>query len=295
MLEKMASGLHTQTLSHQSIAIGVNVVSEESQEITGQPQNEPQQIAYQLLETPRHCAGVLGYQWIRDGFRYFAKAPLIWIVMTIIFLAIMVLIGVVPVVSLLSPVLGPIFMGGLMLGCRAIDTGQPLRVAHLFAGFNRNTGSLAAVGGLYLLGYLAIIVVAMLIMLLSGGGDMFAAMSVETTNDIPTDVSGSMLMVSGGVMLLVVMLLYIPLIMLIWFAPALVVFHNVRPIAAMRLSFKACLRNWVPYLLYGLIALLLMIIAIVPIGLGLLIVMPALIASIYLSYRDIFESVEPPA
>ncbi|MGV6815894.1 MAG: BPSS1780 family membrane protein [Thiotrichales bacterium] len=244
---------------------------------------------YQLQDSPRSCSASHGYQWIRDGFSFFGKAPLIWILVTIIFLAIMLLIGMVPMVSLLSPVLGPIFMGGFMLGCRAIDEGRPLQVTHLFSGFDKNTGSLAAVGGLYLAGLFLIMLLAVILIFLGGGGEMIAAMSSESVNGMAVNVSESMLLATSGTALIVSMLLYIPLIMLIWYAPALIVFHNVPAIKAMRMSFKGALINWVPFLLYGLIGMILVLIGIIPFGLGLLVVMPALIASVYHSYKDIFE------
>ena len=41
--------------------------------------------------------------------------------------------------------------------------------------------------------------------------------------------------------------------MLNWFAPALVALRGVSAIDAMKLSFVSCLRNWLPFLLYGLV------------------------------------------
>ena len=41
--------------------------------------------------------------------------------------------------------------------------------------------------------------------------------------------------------------------MLNWFAPALVALRGATAVEAMKLSFFACLRNWVPFLVYGLI------------------------------------------
>ena len=54
-------------------------------------------------------------------------------------------------------------------------------------------------------------------------------------------------------MVLVVMALSIPLAMAIWFAPALVVFHDLQPLDAMKQSFAGCLKNIVPFLVYGII------------------------------------------
>jgi uncharacterized membrane protein len=88
--------------------------------------------------------------------------------------------------------------------------------------------------------------------------------------------------------LLVGMLLAMPLYMAIWFAPALVVFHDMAPVAAMRSSFRGCLHNLVPFLLYGVILFVLAIVASIPVGLGWLVLAPVIWGSLYASYRDVF-------
>jgi hypothetical protein len=40
-----------------------------------------------------------------------------------------------------------------------------------------------------------------------------------------------------------------------WFAPALIVLREARPLEAMLLSLRASLRNWVPFLVYGVIGI----------------------------------------
>jgi uncharacterized membrane protein len=57
----------------------------------------------------------------------------------------------------------------------------------------------------------------------------------------------------------------------------------------MKLSFVACLTNMLPFLLYGLIFMVLLIIAIIPFGLGLVLVVPLMMTSLYTSYVDIFS------
>jgi len=96
----------------------------------------------------------------------------------------------------------------------------------------------------------------------------------------------------GGALiaLLVAMALLIPLLMAYWFAPALVVLRNMTAMDAMKLSFLGSLRNMWPFLIYGVIAFILMMIAMIPFGLGMLILVPVLNASIYLGYKDIFPA-----
>jgi uncharacterized membrane protein len=75
-----------------------------------------------------------------------------------------------------------------------------------------------------------------------------------------------------------------------WFAPLLVIFKGTPPLEAMRLSFFACLKNIIAFQIYAVILVVLTIIATVPYGLGLFVLVPTLFASIYTSYKDIFES-----
>jgi uncharacterized membrane protein len=96
--------------------------------------------------------------------------------------------------------------------------------------------------------------------------------------------------------LLLGLALAVPLVAAIWFAPALVVFHNLSALDAMRASLRGCLRNIVPFLLYGVLALVLAIVATVPALLGWLVLLPLIVTSLYVGYRDIFTDmpVQPP-
>ena len=71
-------------------------------------------------------------------------------------------------------------------------------------------------------------------------------------------------------------------------APALVVFQGEGVIDSMKASFAGCLKNIVPFLVYGVVFFLLALVAMIPIGLGWLVLGPMLSASVYTSYRDIY-------
>jgi uncharacterized membrane protein len=104
-------------------------------------------------------------------------------------------------------------------------------------------------------------------------------------NEVMVGAMGGML-----VALLVALALLVPLLMAYWFAPALVVLRNMTAMDAMKLSFVGCLRNIWPFLVYGVIAFILMMIAMIPFGLGMLILVPVLNASIYVGYKDVFPA-----
>ena len=88
--------------------------------------------------------------------------------------------------------------------------------------------------------------------------------------------------------LLMTLLLFATLLMAYWFAPALIVFRGDSPMAAMKASFKASWRNIPPFLVYGLVGMVLAIVASIPFGLGWFIVAPMTAASVYASYCDVF-------
>src|SRR5262249_16974671 len=100
------------------------------------------------------------------------------------------------------------------------------------------------------------------------------------------DVAGFEMQVLLGA--LVYLMLVIPVTMAAWFAPALVLLHDVAPLEAMKQSFNACLKNVVPFLVYSIVGTLVFIAACLPLGLGLLVAIPAFAASFYPQYASIF-------
>ena len=196
---------------------------------------------------------------------------------------IFIVLGFIPflgaiVLSLLMPVLG----GGIMLGCRALDEGKDLEVQHLFAGFRAAFGTLAAIGAIYVVASIVIVLIAVVLTgaslfgLFAGGPQDAAAMA-----------SAFRSMALG---MLVMLALFVPLAMAIWFAPALVVLNGLGAVEAMKQSFAGCLKNMVPFLLYGVLLLIASIVASLPFFLGWLALGPVLVASIYAGYRDVYLS-----
>lgn len=227
------------------------------------------------------AANALG--WIVSGFNLFKANPAMWIILFVIYLAIIVPISLVPVIgSIVSTLLAPVFAAGLMWGCQAITKNEDLEINHLFAGFKRNTAQLIAVGGMYMLGLL---VIAVMVVLSLDRETIEILMKGGTVN--PNQAGAMMLPI------LVAMLFLLPLIMAYWFAPILVGLHNLTAVQAMKLSFVACIKNMLPFLLYGLIFMVMLVLAVIPFGLGLLVVIPVMMTSLYTSYMDIFNVSKP--
>lgn len=236
---------------------------------------------------PRTVDVSQGWRWIVAGFRLFARSPQIWIVFFIIYLVVELALALfVPVVGAIgSALLDPIFLAGFMAGCRALELDEDLEIAHLFAGFSANVKQLAALGGYYLSGKILIVMLAMGLTSVVYG----PMPQVDLANLDAADPALLPLLMQYMVMGALVLALLVPLLMAYWFAPALVLFDGLSATQAMKLSFAACLRNILPFTLYGVAGLVLFVLGSIPLGLGLLAVIPVLFAtSVYTAYRDIF-------
>lgn len=215
-----------------------------------------------------------GWRWIKEGFNMFKQGgPLGWILLSLVFMILAIVLSIIPFIgSLAMALLGPVFLGGIMLGAREVDNGGQIKVGNLFDGFSKNTGQLVMVGVLY---FVLLIVAVIPGGVLIGFGTAMAAETGEM----------GLLPILGG---LVMAALIIPVVMAYWFAPALVALHDKTAWDAMKLSFKGCLKNILPFLWYGIISMVLYIVGIIPLGLGLFVVVPVLMASMYTAYRGIF-------
>ena len=224
-----------------------------------------------------------GWKWVVEGWNLFKRQPGMWIALTVVFIVISIVLAFIPVLgSLVSMVLGPVFAGGLVIGCRAQDEGGELKIEHLFAGFRERFVTLATIGALYLVATVVIVLVAGLVTgvklysLLGGGA-----------SDPGAIVSAALTLVLA---LLIMLALMLPVFMAIWFASPLAVFHQLGAVGSMSASFFGCLKNMVPFLIYSLILLVLAIVASIPFGLGWLVLGPVIAASLYTAYRDIYFS-----
>lgn len=219
------------------------------------------------------------FEWLRQGWAIFVANPGIWIAMTLIFLVIFVGMSIVPVIGqLAAQVLTPVFSAGVLLACQKAWKEERIEIPDLFAGFKRNTGDLVMVGVLYMAAMLALVAIVVVV----GGGSVAGGLLMGRP--------ASYGMAAGGMLLAVLfaVALSVPIFMALWFAPALVVFNNMRPVPALKASFNACLKNMLPFLVYGLITTVLCFFAALPVGLGFLILGPVMAGSVYASYRDIF-------
>ena len=220
-----------------------------------------------------------GWSWIAGSWRLFKRQPALWIGMWLLFAVIMIGIGILPLLgAILTGVLWPVFVAGFLIGCRALDEGGELEFSHLFAGFRERVGTLLGVGAITLV---ASLIIGMVVGLGVGVG-AFTAMGGDA--EAVAALGGTTMLL----MVLITLALLLPVMMAAWFAPALVVFQQEGVIDSLKQSFTGCLKNIVPFLVYGVVFLVLGVLASLPIFLGWLVLGPMLSASVYTSYKDIY-------
>lgn len=231
----------------------------------------------------RQVAAAQGWQWLVEGFRLFKRSPVIWIALFLIYLLIGMALSLIKIVGpIVLNLLAPVFVAGFMLGCRALDSDEELEINHLFAGFKQHTSQLVTVGGIYLAGVIVVVGI------MFAGTDNTVLHAMLSGERLDQQQAAAALSNGFALTALLGAFLMVPLIMAYWFAPVLVAFHGLTAFDAMKQSFKASLRNILPFFVYSLIAMLLLLIAMIPFGLGLLVMIPTMTASLYVSYKDIF-------
>ena len=220
-----------------------------------------------------------GWTWILQGWGLFTKAPGTWIGMMAVLLLIQGVLGTIPLVGIVVSLLLPVFAAGLIIASRALDQGGAARFGQLFAGFRHRFGDLLLVGVISLV---IGIVIAALALVVAGVWDLIFT-------ERPLDPSALGPFYQRILLAFLVMLaLMLPLVMATWFSAALIVFHELGAVDAMKSSFVACMKNFLPFLIYGLILLVPAFVATLPLGLGWLVLGPVVAASVYTAYRDIY-------
>ncbi|MDX8386496.1 MAG: BPSS1780 family membrane protein [Gallionella sp.] len=232
---------------------------------------------------PQRLNSIQGWEWIKQGFALFMKAPLLWIVLIIICLIATVGFSSVPVVGEpLVSLLMPVILIGLMTGCRSLEQGEELELAHLFSGFHRHTTHLVTLGGISLVSQFMIFGVMMVL----GGA---ALVSILMSGQPDPDPELVMEAITGaGLALMVGAALFSMLMMAMQYAPMLVYFNNIAPAQAMKLSFRAFIYNIGPMLVYFTTFMILAFLASMPAFLGWLVLLPLVFTSLYASFRNIF-------
>jgi len=251
-------------------------------------QNNENQAPDQLVIHRRNA--LEGARWIGKSFSLFAKNPSIWIVMLVIYVGLSYMLTMIPVLMFLPTLFAPVFNAGFLSASKNVEAGQSLEIDFLFRGFKHSFRNLFQLGIITVIYNIVLIFIMSLVMeYLVNAEDLQHLVNLKSQQEIEAFLIQSPELIQGLMeAMLVALVLSIPLLLANWFAPALVMFHHKTPLAAMSLSIQACNRNMLPFLVYAVILSPLLMLSVLPLGLGLLIMLPVILISQYSSYHSIF-------
>ena len=248
-----------------------------------------------------------GWHWLSGGFRLFRKGRLVLSLAVLGYWLCMALINSFPIVGqIAASLLVPAFSVGLMNVCRLIEQGGTLQARELFSGLRQNQRTLLVLGAIYIVAGVCVLGFVSLI----DGGVLFQAIVLGDRLDERTLSSGEFVLAVQ-----VALLLFSPIMMTYLFAPVLAVWHGFPAGKSLFFSFFACARNWRAFVAYAVAVILYgallpgllvgLLVSVIPGGselfsvllpmLIMLIFLPTLYASFYVSYRDIFVSIDENA
>ena len=257
-----------------------------------------------------------GVAWLANAWALFARARLPWLYLLATYYLVMMAVDLVPFIGQLAvPVIKPVFAVGFLAAAWTQERGGTPRVPDLFQGFRSNLRALLVLGVVFVTG----ITIAVLSTAVVDGGKLLDTLTAPapatasereawsaTLNATLRDTRTQLAMVFAIVVAL-------PTLAALWFAPGLVVFQDLPATSALAHSLRAALANWRALVVYAF-AVFLMGGLLPGLALALLtIVLPSSAAAIvgvalllpyifffaatlhvsdYVSYRDVFHSGE---
>jgi hypothetical protein len=226
-----------------------------------------------------------GPMWLAEGWRIFRGGPMAWIGLSVGWMVITLGLVLVPLIGgVVANLLQPIFFASFALAASKQLSGGRVEMGDLFSGFRLPLRPLVNLGALLLMVELAIFFLMSVLGLPGVGG---ADGEISSVTEYVAALQGKewILLVGFALTALVKGAL--------WFAPALLAFHTLSTAHAVRWSVYAALSNFGALVTYGIALTVLFVAAIVPYGLGLLVVVPMMVASTYSGYADVFEDPAP--
>lgn len=238
-------------------------------------------VSKEVVGTYRRVEPSKSIEWLIQGWRCFAKDPVIWIVTALFYLVLIIALNWIPVVGPLAAALvGPALLGGLVWGAREVDKGHALEVSHLFQAFSNG----ATTGPMLILGLVpagVTVLLGTMVVLLLGSATGAGLMTGSEATAVG-------ILASGGLLIgLSFLLSSVVTVAALLYAIPLVMFGRSRPVYAIITSLKTSFANLVPLLVLGLIYLILLFLAAIPFGLGLLLLIPVTAGTVYASYKGV--------
>jgi len=239
----------------------------------------------------------------------FRAAPMPWLLLLVVYYVLVALAELGPwpsVGKLAASILKPVFAVGFLAAAWSQERGGRPALRDLFRGFRSNLWALLPLGVVFFGGMMLAVWATSLV----DGGALITWFSggEEPTEAVQRSGRLQLAFLFGA-------LCALPTILALWFAPALVVFHDAGVVSALWTSLRAAFVNWRPAGIFGLAVLFYggvlpalgatlarivgetagTVIAVGVVFPYMLVFLATFQIADYVAYRDVFHADEPPA
>lgn len=264
----------------------------------------------------KHVSAATGLEWVKQGLRTFARQPLAISGLFFMFMAGLSILSIVPFLgSLVAIVITPAATLGLMAASRDATHGKFPMPSTLVTAFRQGatrTRAMLILGGLYAASLLLLVTIAMTLgpdipeSALSAVGNPSVEQGTATASAPEVGLTPELIsaaLESPGLWL--ALLIYVPISMMFWHAPALVHWHGVAPVKSLFFSLLACWSNkgamalyllaWFGLMLAGVFVITLISRALGGAAMGFMVYPMALMfasvfyASLFFTFKDSFD------
>jgi len=214
--------------------------------------------------------------WLVNGWNLFKKKPLTWVFMVLIFNILIIVGNSFLVGRFVVALLFPVLAGGIFIALHKSSRDEPIGLENLFSAFKDKSilKELLTVG---LIG-VAVVILALVLQYQTG-----VEYTVVGAGEVDKEVSKGSFFTS--------------IVSLVWscallFGIPLIAINKESAIPALKHSLYGMLLNFVPFIVFFVMIILLTIVSIIPVGLGLLVLVPVLYGAFYSGYKEIYVETE---
>lgn len=223
-----------------------------------------------------------GWNWFKGGWQLFKQQPLMFWVALIIAFVVFVVMSIIPIVNLITTIALPVLVAGFASCARSVQRTGTFELGQIFDGFRNRLGTQLLAGLLY---FLALAVVLAVVFFVFGASGLLGMMTGGMSGgENAAAIFGSM----GVMFFLVYMVVMIGVGSLITFTPYIIHETQLTAPEAMVASMKGCFKNIPAFLVGLLVATALTIVAVIPAGLGLLVLIPVAYLTVFVAYDEIY-------
>ena len=188
-----------------------------------------------------------------------------------------------PFLAFAVALLNPVLFAGLMLACRDQTQGKKIGPSYLFRAFKE---SKSVVRQLLLFGLLELALGALIAVAMHLLGMQPMSFDIKDADDA---IKARQVLFDQAGFFALFLAIKMTTAGALWFVTPLLVFGTMPLSHALRWNFFALLSNIMPMLLFGVLMLVLLIVASIPFALGMIILMPVMAISNYTSYQRVFS------